>query len=58
MKKTYISPESLTVQLRPMSILMGSNPDVTMDLSGDGVTPGSFETKEVISDVNVWDNEW
>ena len=57
MKKTYISPEFLAVQMRPMSILMGSNPSAGIDKSADGINPGSFQTKEV-SDVNVWDEEW
>lgn len=57
MKKIYVSPESLTVQIRPMSILMGSDPIANIDTEDAGIAPGSFGTKGV-SDVNVWDSEW
>ena len=57
MKKIYVSPESLTVQIRPMSILMGSDPSANIDTEDAGIAPGSFGTK-VISDKNIWDDEW
>ncbi len=61
MKKTYIIPETLTVQLNPRtSILTAGSPGVTLNNGTkpeDFVDAGSVETKGV-SDVNVWDNEW
>lgn len=57
MKKIYVSPESLTVQIRPMSILMGSDPAANIDTEDAGIAPGSFGAK-VINDKSLWDNEW
>ena len=60
MKKTYISPNSLTVQMRPFSAILTTS---TFGLdSTEGNKLGSSEeilVKEAgTSDVNVWDNEW
>jgi hypothetical protein len=57
MKKTYITPEALTVVLgSKMQMMTGSdtpNGDVTI---GDGtIDAGSVGTKE---SKNVWDEEW
>ncbi len=58
MKKTYISPSFVMVQLNLSNvILVGSDPTATVDVTDDGIAPGSFGTKGV-SDVNVWDSEW
>jgi len=56
MKKTYISPTMLTVQLGTMhilaeSVLISNNSD---DAIGDS---NEILTKEN-RDVNVWDEEW
>ena len=59
MKKIYISPSLITVTLsaRRQIMLQGS-------LTTDGATffqedaTGEAMTKGVISDRNVWDNEW
>ncbi len=59
MKKTYVSPSMLTVQLSAMRMMaesINSAPTPTVDTSSSA-DPGSFGTKG-ISDVNVWDNEW
>ena len=56
-KKTYISPEMLTVQLGTVHMmaesLVISRGGATIDNSSD------ILVKETTpSDVNVWDNEW
>ena len=57
MKKTYISPELLIVQLRPATaILTVSDPDVGIT-SSEFVNAASVDAKG-ITDVNVWDDEW
>ena len=58
MKRTYISPEALSLPVRPASVLMGSVPEANIDQSDAArVAPGSFETKGN-SHVNIWGNEW
>ena len=59
MKKTYISPAMLTVQLGTMHILAESLP-VVLGGGGDETTidnQGDILTKEN-RDVNLWDEEW
>lgn len=57
MKKTYINPETIVVQLMPTTaMLQASNPNVQVSTSGS-VDAASVDTKGV-SDVNVWDEEW
>ena len=57
-KKTYITPEMLTVALGTMQMMAASKPDVTLSTdSKNSVNAASVETKGV-SDVNVWDEEW
>ncbi len=57
MKKTYISPAALTVQLGTVqmmaeSLRVNSNPsDPVID------NPNDILTKET-NDINIWDNEW
>ena len=58
MKKTYISPNTLVVELRCKScILTGSLQMLDTPVSGDN---GGWvkEENSPISDVNVWDDEW
>ncbi len=58
MKKTYITPETLTVALGTMQMMAASIPDVTINTSGsNSINAANVETKEV-SDVNVWSEEW
>ena len=57
MKKTYISPAALTVQLSTVqmmaeSLRVNSNPsDPVIDNPNDILTKGT-------NDINIWDNEW
>ena len=55
MKKTYISPNMLVVRLamtRPLATsTLGLTSDETLDT-------GDILTKEVATDVNIWDDEW
>ena len=58
MKKTYISPSFVMVQLNLSNvILVGSEPTAIVDKTDEGIDPRYFGTKGV-SDVNVWDSEW
>ena len=57
MKKTYITPETLTVALGTCQMMAASNPDVTINSLGS-VNAGQVGSKEAVSDVNVWDEEW
>ena len=55
MKKTYITPAMLTVQLGTMKMMAESlaiRTTSTIDNSED------ILVKEEIRDVNLWDNEW
>jgi len=58
MKKTYIIPEMLSVQLgtcRMMATSGDPNGDVTI---GEGTIDASNVGTKEITDVNVWDEEW
>ena len=59
MKKTYISPEFILVELRGIQMLAESIP---VDLTGETAsgTSGGWVKEEntTITDKNVWDNEW
>ncbi|MBR4644908.1 MAG: hypothetical protein IKO73_07115 [Bacteroidaceae bacterium] len=59
MKKLYISPELLIVQLSSRTtILQASDPDVGIDGS-ESVDADLVETREsVITGKSVWDEEW
>lgn len=58
MKKTYISPELLVVQLTSRAtILQASAPGVSLSLSGD-VDAASVDTKGFSGNSSVWDEEW
>jgi hypothetical protein len=58
-KKTYISPAMLTVQLGTIHIIAESLP---VDRSGNAektITDRSqILVKETTTDVNLWDKEW
>ncbi len=54
MKKTYIIPETLTVNLSMCNII-ATSPGVSGDPTPDPVDPGTFDTKE---SKTVWDEEW
>ena len=57
-KKTYITPETLTVALGTCQMMAQSTPNVTVNTSGsNSVNAANVQTKEV-SNVNVWDEEW
>lgn len=55
MKKTYIIPEALIVELGTCKMMAESTPDVSV--GGGSVDAGSVDVKEN-KDVNVWDEEW
>lgn len=55
MKKTYIIPEMLSVQLGTCR-MMAESPNITID-DNDSVDASHVGTKE-ITDVNIWDEEW
>ncbi len=57
-KKTYISPSFMMVQLNPCAVIavslgMDNSVDNTITDSGDILVKES-----TVSDVNVWDSEW
>ena len=57
MKKTYISPETLTVELGTMQMMAES---LTINTGSDAPEIGSSSeilTKET-RDINLWDDEW
>ena len=58
MKKTYIIPEALTVELGTLQMMAESLPIV--DSSDDIIDDeGDILTKEnKLTDVNLWSNEW
>lgn len=59
MKKTYISPNSLTVQMRPFSAILTTSTFGLDSTEGNKLGSGEILVKEAgTSDVNVWDNEW
>ena len=58
MKKTYISPKSLIVQMRPFSAILQASMIINND-TNNALGDGEILVKgNVISDVNVWDSEW
>ena len=58
MKKTYINPSIVVVRLAMTQPLATSDPSVGLNSSADPVDGASLDVKEVISDVNVWEEEW
>ena len=56
MKKTYISPELLIVQMRPVAAILQTS---SMALDGTHtLNDGEILSKEVSTNVNIWDDEW
>jgi len=62
MKKTYINPETIVVQLMPTTVLAASTDNITISGNSgnatfveNGTPTGDVLTKE---NVNVWDEEW
>lgn len=61
MKKTYISPEFILVELSGIQMLAESIP---VDLTGETTASGNSggwakeENDNMISDKNIWDDEW
>ena len=57
MKKSYLSPEIIIVQLQHQGLLMQSVGEVKVNagLVNGGTGNGESRTKE---QVNVWDEEW
>ena len=63
MKKTYIIPEMLSVQLGTCKMMAESPLSVTNDGDtynlGDGTAPeGDDAMAKGVSDKNIWDEEW
>ena len=58
MKKTYIQPEMLAVELQHSQIIATSDPvqEVVGPIDNGGAGSGDSDAKE--SSVNVWDEEW
>lgn len=57
MKKTYISPEFLLVELRCCNMLAESTPIVD-DKTAKGSDGGWAKENNPISDKNLWNTEW
>ena len=58
MKKTYIIPEALIVQLGICKMMAVSNPRVTVDSDpNEDIDAENVEVK-VISDTKLWDDLW
>ncbi len=60
MKKTYISPETLTVQLSTRTVMVSESlqvivPDGELNESNSVTESGQILTKE---NKSLWDNEW
>ena len=59
MKKTYISPEMLTVQLGTVHMIADS---LRIFTSGSGSEQTITNDSQILTkenrDVNLWDNEW
>ena len=58
MKKTYISPALVIVQMRPFSAILSTSTYGLDRSAGNTLGDGEILVKESISDVNVWDDEW
>lgn len=57
MKKTYINPNMVVVPIMHTQPIAVSDPGVVLNLD-DSVDADKVEVRGVISDVNLWDNEW
>ena len=59
MKKTYISPAFITVKLSVRNhMLTGSLTTTSAAFFDEDAGDGDILAKEVIGDINLWDNEW
>ena len=58
MKKTYISPEFILVELRGIQMLAESVPVDGNTASGNSGGWVKEENDNMISDKNIWDDEW
>ena len=61
-KKTYISPAALTVQLGTVQMIAQSL-DINFNTTGTSteentITDGSQVLTKESRDINLWDNEW
>jgi len=58
MKKTYISPKFLTVELRTMN-MMALSMNNTEQIDNSNMNDYEQDVKGIsITDKNVWDDEW
>ena len=57
MKKTYISPNMLVVRLA-MTQPLAASPFVLNNDAGNALDSEDILSKEVSTNVNVWDDEW
>ena len=57
MKKTYINPNMVVVPIMHTQPIAVSDPSIVLD-SVNSVDADKVEVREVISDVNLWDEEW
>ena len=58
MKKTYISPELLIVQMRPVSAILQASTMSLDNAADNALNSGEILSKEVSTNVNIWDDEW
>lgn len=59
MKKTYIIPGLVVVQMRPQSAILSTSSLGLNNEAGNALGDGEILVKESgSSDVNVWDDEW
>lgn len=58
MKKTYIIPEMLSVQLGTLQMMATSMPGNDEVGNGTQYTKEEVDIEDGITDVNVWDEEW
>ena len=60
MKKTYISPEMLTVQLGTVHMMAESLQIFSSEISTNTIDNANdiLVKEQNVSDVNLWDKEW
>ena len=61
MKKTYIIPQSIVVRLMSRELVMQGSAkitgDIDIDFGGESVGGMTSDVK-VVTDINIWDDEW
>ena len=57
MKKKYIIPEALTINISMACPLATSEPDIDLNPGTDHVIGEDLDVKS-FTNVNLWDNEW